>query len=177
MNIREASLTYDKVIGNFERAVKELTETGIVELSMPKRPAEYNTKYRAYWKLVDGQWPIGVVFVRKTIRRIARELKRPVVIAEYKPWTKGFIVTMKQRKTLAPLVANFLLLESSDTRAWIEGPGGIAFRRDKTNWYVRFETSEHFKEWKTFVLGSETCRKALKLPDLPAEAIPSQQAA
>jgi hypothetical protein len=165
-----ASRTYAQVVGNLDQAVQSLLTTGFVELVVPA--GEYGTeeKRRAFWRQVENEWPIGRVFVRKVIKRIARELKRPIVVVEHAPWmARKYEVTMRQRKHLAPLVAAFMLLPETEVvhrggKATIRQGSGVRYRQDTVNWYVTFDSREAYVGWRDYVLNDPACRKALKLP-------------
>jgi hypothetical protein len=162
-----ASPTYAQVVGNLDRAVQSLLTTGFVELAVPAEEFS-REKWHAFWRKVENEWPIGRVFVRKVIKRIARELKRPIVVVETAPWSPGVHeVTMRQRKALAPLVAAFMLLpENGEIRRGqpVRQGTGIRYRQDTVNWYVTFDSREAYVEWRDYVLNDPACRKALKLP-------------
>lgn len=163
MDLRKESNTYDKVLGNLEATVASFLETGFVEFIMPEQQA--NAGWRPYWNKIHRDWPIGMTFYRKVIKHIAREVKRPVVVVELKPWTQGFYITIKKRKFTAPLIAPFLLLDESieGSRGWRKMKG-VNFRQDTANYYLKFEREKDYREWRKHCLTHPDCRKALKLP-------------
>lgn len=175
MDLRVASPTYDRVVGNLENVFSEFLETGFATFEMPDKPDKPdNAKdWRGYWRAVDKQWPIGPCFHRKIVRRTAKELKRPLVIVE-RHWGISLRVTVRKAAVRVPLVAQFLLLLADGTPRWEQVKRGMSVTasQDKTNWYLFFDKGRKgeraFEEWKKYVLSDGTCRAALKLPPLEA---------
>lgn len=170
MDLRAASPTYDRVMSNFETAANQFYETGFFEASAP--PIRPNESWSKRWREHDKQFPISKTFIRKVVRRIAKDLKRPVIIAETEFYSGEHIrVQLRKSKNTAPLFAQFMLLEEkpaySDRKATT-----ISWRQDGSNWYVEFRGTKGrrvFEDWKRNCRFDPTCRKALKLPPLEEE--------
>jgi hypothetical protein len=171
MNLRAESTTYDRALSQLETAGQQLLDTGIVLLEYPKInwPPSHTPWTDPAWSTARTEYrksflPINNAIVRATIKRVARELKRPVIVAEkdYFGNPDGRIrVTIKRAKKRAPLVAQFMLLDYSSVP--------ISFRKDGTNWYlwfVGYKGVRAFKNWVEFCRIDPDCRSALMLPPL-----------
>jgi hypothetical protein len=172
MDLRAASPTYDRVMGNFEAAAKQFIETGFFEGYGPKPDA--NLSWAQRWRAHEREYPISKTFMRKVMRKIASETKRPIIIAETDYWHDGgtrTVVKLRKTKNNAPLIAQFLLLESTTVYDGSKKPG-VYQRQDGSNWYVTFlgpKGQRMYREWKSQVVADPDCRKALKLPPLEPE--------
>jgi hypothetical protein len=174
MDLRAASPTYDRVMGNFEAAAKQFSETGFFEAFDPKPNGEKSWHQR--WKAHERECPVSKTIMRKVMRKVASELKRPIIIAETDYWHEAGIrtrVKLRRTKNNAPVIAQFLLLNEPDGGRYSSGKKpGVYSGQDGTNWYVTFlgdKGQKIFRQWKEQVVADPACRKAMKLPPLEPE--------
>jgi hypothetical protein len=186
MDLRAASPTYDRVMKQFEAATEQLIASGIVEFCDPKVlwPTESVPYGNAAWDKARSEHrkqlpPLGDVFVRKLVKKVAKDLKRPLVTAETQYFSDrdGYtFVTIKRAAVRAPLVAQFLVLldgnHTTPRRYAGAGAPPIQFGQDKINWYIAFKGRKGqraFADWKQHCLTHPDCRRALDLPPLESE--------
>jgi hypothetical protein len=170
------SPTYHATIAQLNGAVEFFLKTGFLMLEDPEidKAVSWPQRHREW---VKNAPPLPQPQMRKLIRKIAKELKRPLVFAHkaYYPNHDGVItVQLKRIKRHAPLMSPFFLLNSYEGKSWEFDkltPGNIfAFRwkAAPANWELVFigtEGREKFNEWMEFIQNSPECRKALKLPE------------
>ena len=165
MDLRAASPTYDRVIGNFEQAAKLFVETGFFEVTDPEVRQDQTWSQR--WREHEKNFPISKTFIRKVMRQVAKDLKRPIIIAEVDYWSgeKRIRVKLRKSKRTDPLVAQFMLLEEGFSVARTP----ISWRQDGSNryfWFLGDKGVRAYDEWKRLCCSDPACRAALKLPPL-----------
>lgn len=128
--------------------------------------------------------------VRNKCRQVARELKRPFIIAhpvmqfyEHRPtgktnsyghpsykWTRleqprfsHAFVEVPKRKYLYPLVSSLLLLPQGQSR-WDSGDGKAAISLDYASlWQFRINDETLWRQYYDFILNDPECRAARRL--------------
>jgi hypothetical protein len=170
-----ASPTYHQTIKQLDDAVFHFLTTGVVELADPyvDQKADYTTR-RKQWR--DNAPSLPKQQLRKLVRKIAKELKRPIIIVEtswYPDPAGTIVVKLKKLKRHAPLMTTFFLLEQfdggyyqMDTRK--EGESAFRWMACATEWRLVFigkEGRAQFEEWMEFIQKTPECRKALKIPE------------
>lgn len=168
MDLRAASPTYDRVLSNFEAAIMDFVNTGFFEKVDPK--FDRQKSWFQHHRERDQRFPISQTFVRKVVRQVAKEMRRPIIIAQTDWWSGDVrtIIALRHTKRNAPLIAQFLLLE--ETRNYNDrNKSPVTRRQDTVNWYVQFNGKrgqQLYRDWKANCLADPECRKALKLPPL-----------
>jgi hypothetical protein len=171
----EQSKTYTAVTRELQRMAEEFLATGVTVVTGIDFSGIEDDDWKAKRRRYDQQrMPLmSLTAKRSFIRQVAKDLARPVVIAEkdgrYGPDTR---VTFKHIKRNAPLIAHyFMLLGESVTPRWDKSKKKqpVEVSQDKTNWYVNFNGKKGAKEldsWLTFLKTDPACRAALKLSPL-----------
>lgn len=173
----KSSATYQKLQSEFNTALNRYIETGFLFLTDPKvdQSLEWTERRRLYRQQAPA---IPHVITRRLTRQIAKDLKRPVVIAEKSWWNSnypdGFTkVTIRKSQGRAVLVNSMFFLEEMPPHSWWrpENKGKIATRYDDTrNWYLYFsglKGHEQLNNWVEHCTTDPACRKALKLDTHP----------
>lgn len=181
MDLRAASPTYARTLDQIDAAMESFLSTGFVVFQDPQiDPAwDYAKRRRVYREQAP---PLGNVYVRKLVRKTARELKRPIVIAETTYWSdKNGVtkVTVRKLKRNAPLISQFLLLEAVD-RDWQmfdkHNKATVVRRQNTANWYIAFKGRKGqiaFRQWMAACIADPEYRKLFKLPPLEEAVKPA----
>lgn len=168
----KASARYVKAMELINGAVESFIETGIAmvrNIDMSDIPDnDWPTKYARYRKLNTSV--ASPLLVRSFVRKIAKDLGRPIIFAELDGWWGNRVrVTIRKRKYNEIVVAPFLLaLESTGQNYYRPVSNKVALwgTHDKTNRYFHFDGPKGRKAFEAWVEQCKTdpvFRKAMKL--------------
>ena len=167
--------TYNAVVSRLRDATDFYLRTGIaflpstVELGADVHSNEFNWKeccklYRAELSIIRPH------FVRGYLRRLSKEIKRPLIIAEENSWYRAqgrqsICVTIPKRKYLYGV--NMILTLTAKPVS--DKDNELQSCYDQTNMYYHFKGPKGRKLFEDFVenlIKEPVYRKAMKLPPL-----------
>lgn len=173
LDLAKSSHTYAQAMAEINRAVEGFATTGIAEVHDPDLShLDKNdwTARRHYWRK-NRQTVSCSYHVKSFIKKIAKELGRPTIVAHHDGWCgPRVVVTIKQLKRNESIIAPFLLFDIGDNNHWnVDLDNPIMLAKDKTNYYVYFNGPKGikaYKKWAEQCRTDEAFRKAMKL-DIP----------
>jgi hypothetical protein len=163
----QASATYVREMASVQKIIEDYVETGVAQLTETDMRATHDGDPNDYLLWRKG-YRENRVFIsspfnmRQFVRRVAKDLNRPIVIAYRSFWgagTDNTRVTIKKLKRHIPLVAEFFLTEGS-----YHGP--VYLHKDQTNWYLKFSGEQGrklYEHWYEQCRTNPEYRKALKI--------------
>ena len=166
--VAEISPTYARAMSDINKAVLEYVETGIaniIDLDYSQFDQSDCSAKRAHWRK-NRQTVSCPYHVRSFVKKIAKEMGRPIITAEHGGWGGSRVfVTIKKLKRNEVIVAPFLLFKVElHRRSKVDGP--IVLFNDKTNHYLQFfgpKGIAAYHKWAEQCRADEAFRKAMKL--------------
>jgi hypothetical protein len=165
LDLAKSSATYRNNLSVINDAVESFVETGIARI----QDLDYSHLGNSNWTEKSKFWRqnkrtiAGHQQVRSFVKKIARDLKRPIITAEMDGWQgQKVTVTIRYLKRNDVIMSPFHLLNDD-----IHSP--VRVRRDTKNWYVHFHGPagrQLFEKWYEQYPTVPEYRHALKLPPL-----------
>ncbi len=166
----KASLRYTKAMSLINGAVESFIETGVAVIRGTDMSgidySDWKAKFKRY--RTENTSIATPMFVRSFVRKVAQDLKRPIVFAVVDGWAgERVTVTIKKLKRNEVVAAPFLLALESDSR-WrkVDPKTPLWGHQDKTNWYFHFDGPngrKAFEAWFEQCKTDPAFRKAMKL--------------
>ena len=154
--------TYRNNLKVINDAVESFVETGVARI----QDLDYSHLDNCNWTEKSKFWRQNrrVVAshhqVRSFVKRIAKDMKRPIITAELDGWQGAkVVVKIRYLRRSDVVVAPFHLLSEDSTSP-------VRIRHDTKNWYVHFhgpKGRELFEKWFEQCRTDPAFRKAMKL--------------